>query len=382
MSGTSVDGIDAVLADFSEPKHRVIGFHSHPWPAAVAERIRAISVPGQNEIDRLGILDADVADAFAASALALLRGCSIDPDQIMAIGSHGQTIRHRPALSTPFTLQIGDPNRIAERTGICVVSDFRRRDMAAGGQGAPLAPAYHAALFSETGESRVILNIGGIANITLLPARPGAPILGFDTGPGNTLINTWIQDNLSRTYDRSGAWAAGGRVIPDLLADLKSDPYFTAPIPKTTGPEYFSRTWLEGHLRGRWESATPQDIQTTLTALTAESIADAIYGYAPDSSRVIVCGGGIHNNVMMRLLQDKLGSIPLESSQLYGINPEQVEAVAFAWLARQTINGQCGNLPSVTGARHPVILGGIYPGRYPTSSNGWFTHPELGDGVH
>jgi len=359
MSGTSLDGIDAVLVDFSDEKHRVIGFNYHPWPEEMAERIRGICVPGHNEIDRLGVLDSDVADAFAASTLALLEKYSIDPAHIKAIGSHGQTIRHRPGFNTPFTLQIGDPNRIAEQTGICVVADFRRRDMAAGGQGAPLVCAYHDAIFSKTGESRVILNIGGIANITLLPANPGVPILGFDTGPGNTLINTWIHENLNRRYDRSGEWAAAGRVLPDLLEDLKSDPYFTHPIPKTTGPEYFSRSWLAEHLKK--QNASPQNIQTTLTALTAESIADAITQQVPDCSCVIVCGGGVHNKVMMEQLEQKLGSIPLGTSQAYGIDPEQVESVAFAWLARQTLNGDYGNLATVTGARHRVILGGIYP---------------------
>lgn len=359
MSGTSLDGIDTALVDFSVEKHLIVGFNCTPWPAETAQRLKAISVPGQNEIDRLGVLDSDVADALATSVNRLLEKYAIDPSRIRAIGSHGQTVRHRPGFEKPFTLQIGDPNRIAEQTGICVVSDFRRRDLAAGGQGAPLAPAYHAARFSDAGETRVILNIGGIANVTLLAADPEAPVLGFDTGPGNTLINTWIQDNLKKTYDRSGEWAAGGRLLPDLLEDLKSDPYFSAPIPKTTGPEYFSRSWLDERLQ--IQSGSPQNIQTTLTVFTAESIADAIAEHAPDCGRVIVCGGGVYNKVLMGHLEQKLGNIPLESSQEQGMDPEQVESVAFAWLARQTLNGHYGNLPTVTGARHPVILGGIYP---------------------
>lgn len=364
MSGTSLDGIDAVLVDFSNKNHRVVGFHYCPWPEEIATRIRELNLPGQNEIDRLGELDLDVADAFAVSTTQLLEKVSIDPAQIRAIGSHGQTIRHRPNFSNPFTLQIGDPNRIAEKTGICVVSDFRRRDMAAGGQGAPLVPAYHAAVFSESGEPRVILNIGGIANITFLPADPEAQILGFDTGPGNTLINTWIYKNLGKRYDHNGEWAGGGESVPDLLEDLISDPYFTAPIPKTTGPEYFSQSWLEEHLQRH--NASPRDIQTTLTALTAESITDAIFRHAPNCSRVIVCGGGVHNKVLMGYLEERLEAIPIESSQVYGIDPELVESITFAWLARQTLNGLCGNLPTVTGARHQVILGGIYAGHFRT----------------
>ena len=359
MSGTSIDGIDAALVDFSNEQHRVIGFNYSPWPEQTAKQIKEISVPGQNEIDRLGVLDLELADLFAKSTLELLNKNSIDPAQIRAIGSHGQTIRHRPDLRRPFTLQIGDPNRIAEQTGICVVSDFRRRDMAAGGQGAPLVPAYHAARFAKPGEFRVILNIGGIANITLLPANPRAPILGFDTGPGNTLINTWIQDQMDRTFDQSGDWAAGGKLLPDLLGDLKSDPYFRNPVPKTTGPEYFSHAWLTAKLQGC--SASPQDIQTTLTVFIAEIVADAIAEHAPDCERVIACGGGVHNKVMMGYLADILGDVPLETSQKHGIDPEQLESIAFAWLARRTLNSLTGNLPSVTGASHPVILGGIYP---------------------
>ena len=360
MSGTSLDGIDAVVVDFSDGNHTLIGFNYQPWSMEMAHRIREISVPGENEIDRLGILDAEVADAFAACTIELLDKYSIDPTRVCAIGSHGQTIRHRPSFNNPFTLQIGDPNRIAEQTGICVVSDFRRRDMAAGGQGAPLVPAYHAARFSKPGESRVILNIGGIANITILPADPEAPVIGFDTGPGNTLINAWIHDSLNKNYDRSGEWAAGGRIIPELLEELKSDPYFKAPIPKTTGPEYFSRTWLEAHLQRT--QASSQNVQTTLTALTAESIADAIARHAPHCNRLIVCGGGVHNKTLMGYLEEKLGNIPLETTLHHGIDPEQVESIAFAWLARQRLQGGHGNLPTVTGARHAVILGGIYPG--------------------
>ncbi|MCP4283705.1 MAG: anhydro-N-acetylmuramic acid kinase [Gammaproteobacteria bacterium] len=367
MSGTSMDGIDAALVDFSQREHTVTGFNFTPWPAKAAQDLKQISVPGQNEIDRLGTLDSIVADAFATSAIELLKKYAVHPSRVRAIGSHGQTIRHRPNFSNPFTLQIGDPNRIAEQTGICVVSDFRRRDMAAGGQGAPLVPTYHAARFFNPEESRVILNIGGIANITLLPADPDAPILGFDTGPGNTLINAWIYQNLNVDLDRSGQWAAGGKVDQELLDVMKSDSYFDDPVPKSTGPEYFSRSWLDEHLKKT--NLSPQSIQATLTAFTAETIAEAIALYAPDCSRVIVCGGGVHNNAMMEHLKHRLGNIPLETTREHGIDPEQVESIAFAWLARQTLNGCCGNLPTVTGARHPVILGGIYPANCASEPN-------------
>ena len=362
ISGTSIDGIDAALVNFSATgSHSLAAYHYSPWPPEMVERLRFLSVPGQGTIEELGVLDAEVADAFALATDALLRKAGIAPQDINAIGSHGQTIRHLPDQPRPFTLQIGDPNRIAQQTGIPVVADFRRRDMAAGGQGAPMVPAYHTAVFSKPGEPRVVVNIGGIANVTILPSDEDMAVSGFDTGPGNTLLNAWTREHLGREFDSDGAWAASGRVDHSILETMLADPYFRASVPKTTGPEYFNRRWI-GEKLGP-SNLSPQDIQATLTALTAHSIAQSIELHAPTSKKLIVCGGGVHNAALMRHLETRLPNINVESSSRYGIDPDQVEAIAFAWLARRTLHGLSGNLPSVTGASHPVVLGGIYPGK-------------------
>jgi anhydro-N-acetylmuramic acid kinase len=359
MSGTSLDGIDAALVEFSQAGETVRGFHYTPWPDSIRERLRELCTPGVNEIDRLGELDVEVADAFSASVKTLLSRSSIAPSQILAIGSHGQTIRHRPQGNRPFTLQIGDPNRLAEKTGIKVVADFRRRDMAAGGEGAPLVPAYHAARFRTPDEGRAVINIGGIANITLLPKERGAAVIGFDTGPGNTLINAWIRKHRGVDYDDLGRWAAQGRVADELLESMLSDPYISRSLPKSTGPEYFNLHWLEGHL-AKSSHLPPQDVQATLTRFSSESIAGAVRNLAAGTQSLIVCGGGVHNPVLLEQLRQALPGLRVESSTAHGLDPDQIEAIAFAWLARQTLSGLSGNLPEVTGARHPVILGGIY----------------------
>jgi anhydro-N-acetylmuramic acid kinase len=358
MSGTSIDSIDAILLNCSTTKQAVIAYHEQPWPAELRQELQAITTPGSNEIDRMGPLDARVADLFANAALGLLQHAEIKPQQVTAIGCHGQTIRHRPNSEPPFTLQIGDPNRIAETTGITTVADFRRRDMAAGGQGAPLVPAYHEWLFRKGGENRVILNIGGISNLTVLPSDPTDPVLGFDSGPGNILLDGWAQTQLAQPYDSSGSWAASGEVNSKLLTLLLSDPYFSLPYPKSTGREYFNQPWLEERLD---QNIKPEDVQATLTALTATSIHQAIGMTSAEVQRVIVCGGGVHNNELMRQLQELLGLVPLETTATYGIEPNQVEAAAFAWLAKQTMERRNGNLPTVTGASHAAVLGGIYP---------------------
>ena len=360
ISGTSMDGIDAVLMRLNDDGQEMLASHEHPWPEELRKELRAIAAPGENEIERMGILDIQVANQFAKTAWELLKKARIPPEQVSAIGSHGQTIRHHPEGPAPFTLQIGDPNRIAETTGITVVADFRRRDMAAGGEGAPLAPAYHAALFRKEGETRIILNLGGIANVTILPADPDTAIGGFDTGPSNTLLDAWARAYLNRPYDESGAWASSGRVEEKLLTAMLEDPYFYKPAPKSTGPEYFHLGWLR-HLLANYPALQQEDVQATLTALTVESIARAIEAEAPGCRRLIVCGGGVHNDNLMRNLQARLAETVIESSAAHGIDPDHVEAAAFAWLARQTLENRPGNLPAVTGAAHPVILGGIYP---------------------
>ncbi len=360
MSGTSVDGIDAALVRFPANSIELIATHSHPWPEPLRRALQGLTTPGDNEIDQLGELDILAADEFASAAQTVLAKAGISPSAVAAIGSHGQTIRHRPDAKNPFTLQIGDPNRIAEQTGITTVADFRRRDMAAGGEGAPLAPALHSALFGSHDNYRCILNIGGIANITLLP--PGrAAVAGFDTGPGNCLLDSWANRHNHAPFDKDGAWAATGRVHPALLKRMLADDYFSRPPPKSTGREYFNLAWLE-RLTGQHPGLSPAEIQATLVALTAQSIRNAIKGAAPECRQLLVCGGGVHNPTLMAQLRHDLPERRVESTRHYGADPDWVEAIAFAWLARQTLLGLAGNLPSVTGARHPVILGGIYQG--------------------
>ena len=362
MSGTSMDGIDAVLVRLEDAGLELLGRHHHPWSAAEQAALRGLAAPGADEIERLGRLDARVGDAFGDAALALLAAHNLPPEAIAAIGSHGQTIRHRPQADPPFTLQIGDPNRIAQRTGITTVADFRRRDMAAGGEGAPLVPAFHQGLFRDVREYRVVLNIGGIANLTLLPNDPAQPVRGFDSGPGNTLLDHWARRHLGQNYDANGAWGTSGRVVEPLLRELLADPYFRRPPPKSTGPEHFSPAWLEGRL-GEAATRPPADVQATLAALTVTAVAQAIREYANPCQRLLVCGGGVHNGDLMRRLRQALPGVAVESTALHGLPPDAVEASAFAWLARQTLLGLAGNLPAVTGARAGVMLGGIYPGR-------------------
>jgi anhydro-N-acetylmuramic acid kinase len=281
---------------------------------------------------------------------------------VKAIGSHGLTVRHQASGAYPFSLQIGDPNRIAHITGITTVADFRRRDVAAGGQGAPLVPVFHAAAFRSAEENRVVLNLGGIANITVLPADPASPVIGFDAGPGNGLLDFWMQRHKGQNYDTGGAWAARGRVIPDLLRALRDEPYFSLPPPKSTGKELFNPSWLGGKIRD-FAATEPVDVQATLAELTALSVAEAIGQYASETRRLLVCGGGTHNADLLGRLRLLVGC-PVESTEKFGIAPDWVEAMAFAWLARQTLLGQPGNLMEVTGANTPVVLGGIYPGNY------------------
>jgi anhydro-N-acetylmuramic acid kinase len=360
MSGTSMDGIDASLVEFGSQGHQHLSSHNHPWPKELQQQLRAISQPSDNEIDRLGVLDAQVADEFSSCVHRLLKQSGIDPQQISAIGSHGQTIRHRPKAEIPFTMQIGDPNRIAEQTGITTVADFRRRDMAAGGQGAPLVCAFHEAMLRDSQETRVALNIGGIANITILPADADTPISGFDTGPGNTLMDAWVRRHLDRQYDESGTWAAGGKVVQPLLTELLKVDYLQLSPPKSTGPELFSLSWLDSIL-DRLPPIDPQDVQATLLEFSATTISQAIRNEAAECNRVIVCGGGVHNPTLLERLKKGLESIAVESSANYGLDPDHVEAMAFAWLARQTLLGAPGNIPQVTGASGPRVLGAIYP---------------------
>lgn len=358
MSGTSVDAIDAALVAFESGVPRLRATTRRRFETTLQGDLQAILDAGRCDLRQLAVLDAQVGDAFAEAALELLRGAGVPAEAVRAIGSHGQTLFHHPREPGANSLQIGDPNRIAERTGITTVADLRRRDMAAGGQGAPLVPGFHHAVFGGGDRPRVVVNIGGIANLTVLPTG-GAPVTGFDCGPGNTLMDAWAREHLAAPMDTDGRWAASAAPDPALLDRLLSDPYFALPAPKSTGREHFHRGWLEQ--RGRPGDLEPARVQATLCELTAITIADAIQDHAPDTAEVLVCGGGAYNPFLMQRLAARLGGISVQSTAVASWEPEWVEAAAFAWLAHQTLQGAAGNVPSVTGARHPVVLGAIYP---------------------
>lgn len=357
MSGTSVDGVDAVLARF-EPEFEIVASHSTSISAELRRRILDMAGGKDESIDKLGILDRDLADLFADAANNLIDAHQIPRHTITAIGSHGQTLRHRPSLG--FTLQSGDPSRIAEQTGVTTIADFRRRDLAAGGQGAPLVPAFHRALFQKSGTDRVIINIGGMANLTSLPGDTEQPVIGFDTGPGNVLMDEWINQHLHKSYDRNGDWSASGTVIIDLLTRLLAETYFQLPPPKSTGRELFSLTWLNDHLNGL-AAAKAQDVQATLAELTAVSICKAIGSLGMRTPELYLCGGGAHNRHLMQRIAAHAPGSSVHSTAALGLDPDWVEAAAFAWLAWRTDNALSGNLPAVTGATGERILGAIYP---------------------
>jgi anhydro-N-acetylmuramic acid kinase len=361
MSGTSLDAIDAVLVDLASSTPQQIATHSHPLPAALRTQLLTLCHGGTaDELRHMAELDVRLGHLFAEAALALLQRAAIPAAAVRAIGSHGQTVRHEPDGDIPFTVQIGDPNVIAHITGITTVADFRRRDIAAGGQGAPLVPAFHAAVLRSTEEDRVALNIGGMANITVLPRDPQQTVTGFDTGPGNVLMDAWTARHLGTPQDNEGRWAGSAPRHAPLLAALLGDAYFQRPPPKSTGREHFNMTWLEARLALFDTEPEPAAVQASLVALTAQSCAAAIRHHAPHTQQVLVCGGGVHNVTLMQQLTDALPGMRVTSTQSLGLDPDWVEALAFAWLARQTLAGRPGNLPSVTGAKTPVVLGGIY----------------------
>lgn len=357
ISGTSADGVDAALVEFG-PRIRLRAARTFAYPPDLREDILRLSqASGSVALDALGTLDARVGEHFAAAALELLERACVGTAQVRAIGSHGQTLRHQPGAEHPFTLQVGDPHRIAERTGITTVCDFRRRDVAAGGQGAPLVPAFHAALFADPMEDRAVLNLGGIGNLTLLPRTD--PVRGFDTGPANGLMDAWCLLQRGQACDLDGAWAASGSVSATLLDRLLADPYFALPPPKSTGRDQFHLEWLARHMPSAELAAA--DVQATLLELTARSVADALRRWQPGTTRVLACGGGVHNTALMQALTRLLAPALLESTAATGLDPDFVEAAAFAWLARETLAGRPGNLPSVTGASAARALGAIVP---------------------
>ncbi|MBV6775406.1 anhydro-N-acetylmuramic acid kinase [Xanthomonas euvesicatoria] len=361
MSGTSADGIDAALVRFADATHRrceLVAGTTVAWEPQLRETLVALGQGAETvAIDALGQLDAQVGLAFAAAANRLIGDSGVERRQIRAIGSHGQTIRHRPNANPAFTWQIGDASRIAEHTGITTVADFRRRYVAAGGQGAPLMPAFHLAMLGAGDEDRAVLNLGGIGNLTLIP-RHGA-VLGFDTGPANALLDSWCQRHHGTPFDAEGAFAASGRVDAALLQALLADPWLALPPPKSTGREQFHLDWaVQAMGSARLDAA---DVQATLLELTAVSVADALLRLQPTTRRVLVCGGGVRNPVLLARLAARLPGMVVESSARYGLDPDYLEAMGFAWLAAELLAGRAANLPAVTGAAGPRLLGAIYP---------------------
>jgi anhydro-N-acetylmuramic acid kinase len=357
MSGTSMDGIDSVLVSFQNASVKMLATHSQGFPDDLkAALLEAIREPLHVPLDPSGELDNRVGQCFLDAALAVIDKGGVDVKEIVAIGSHGQTLRHQPNAEQPFSLQIGNANIIAAGSGITTVSNFRQADILAGGQGAPLVPPFHQWLFHSDDADRVIVNIGGIANVTVLPAD-GSDVIGFDTGPGNGLMDAWIRRHRDLPFDCDGGWAAGGSVIESLLGQFLADPYFELQPPKSTGFEYFNPEWLNGFDVDRFDAI---DVQTALCELSARSIAQSINEHAANSREVFVCGGGARNPELMRRLRQQIPSMTVLSTASAGLDPDWVEAVAFAWLAMQTMNEQTGNLPSVTGAAHKVVLGDIH----------------------
>ena len=365
MSGTSLDGVDGVLVSFVETGRLQIDVRGHahrPFPPALQAELLALNAPGNNELHRAALAANEVVRVCTDVVSALLPVVgSVSRDAVRAIGVHGQTVRHRPGEfdGLGYTVQLNAPALLAELTGLDVIADFRSRDVAAGGQGAPLVPAFHRAAFGEPGKASVVLNLGGIANLTVLAAD--GDTTGFDCGPGNLLMDLWCRRHSGRPFDADGAWAASGRVIEPLLVSMLAEPFFAALPPKSTGRDLFDAGWLDGHLRG-FATARPEDVQATLAELTARSSAAAIKRHAADATDVRVCGGGALNRELMRRIADCLPGVAVVESDRHGLPAAQVEACAFAWLARAFLERSPGNLMAVTGARGPRVLGALYPG--------------------
>lgn len=353
MSGTSLDGVDAVLVDFSTQPMHIRATAWQPYPAEVRAQALHLQHAGADELHRAALLGNALAHCYAQAVQQLLAEAAVTPAQIAAIGCHGQTVRHRPDAG--YSLQINNPSLLAELTHIAVVADFRGRDIAAGGQGAPLVPAFHAEVFGSSETHRVILNIGGIANVTDL--SPDQPVRGFDCGPGNVLMDAWCEKNHGRPYDENGRWASQGKPLPALLTKLLDHEFFRKPPPKSCGRDEFNPRWLMQHLAG---AESPQDVQATLAELTAIGIAEAIRQWCGQPAEIFVCGGGVHNGHLLTRLSDHLPTCRIASTDFLGQPPDWVEATAFAWLTWRTLNNLPGNLPSVTGASGPRILGAIY----------------------
>jgi len=353
MSGTSLDGIDAVLVDLAHTKPALLAKYYLPFDEALKNDLLALHLSASNELHQAQVIGNKLARLYAAAVASLLCQAKSPNNQVRAIACHGQTIRHCPEQE--YSLQIGNAALLAELTGITVVGDFRSRDIAAGGQGAPLVPAFHDKVLRHQGKHRVIVNIGGISNLTDLP--PHQATTGFDCGPGNLLMDAWCARHTGKLYDDNGAWAASGSVLPVLLKQMLDEPYFALPPPKSTGRDLFKTEWLQAKLTG---GEKPEDIQATLLELTCQTIAQSIQQHCDSAQEIYLCGGGAHNKTLCNRLAGLLPLCKLESTNALGIDSDYMEAIAFAWIAQQTLHGKPANLPQVTGAKHPCILGGIY----------------------
>ena len=362
MSGTSVDGLDVALLDVDTGTPRIVAGDTVPLPDRLATALTSLATPGSNEIVRMGDADAALGEFIGRTVVACLDRWGVSPRDVRAIGCHGQTIRHHPEAPTPFTVQIGDPNRIAEVTGIDVVADLRRRDLAAGGEGAPLAPLFHEALFRDSVQHRIVVNIGGIANATMLPAA-STSILGFDTGPGNALLDAWTRHCLSTPFDHDGAWAASGESQPRLLEVLQADAFVARQPPKSTGKETYNFDYVVAACRR--DDLEPADVQATLAEFTAWSIATAVRRWGPSEGDLLVCGGGRRNTHLMARLTANLDGYRVVACDELGVDGDALEAAAFAWFAHHRLEGLAGNAPAVTGAHGPRVLGAVYTGQPP-----------------
>lgn len=359
ISGTSMDGIDTALVEFRSGAWRLIDANARAYDNTLKKRLEVAKTdPGDITLDEFGMLDRDVGAAFAAAALALLEANDTEPSAVRALGSHGQTLRHRTDVEPPFSLQIGDANTIAATTGITTVADFRRRDIALGGEGAPLAPAFHDWVLRERTTNLAVVNLGGIANVTVLGSN--GSVTGFDTGPANCLLDGWVRAELGGSFDDGGQLAAAGTVNEVLLRSLLDDPYFRKPPPKSTGFEYFNLDWLQKKAAGHLDTMSTNDTLATLTELSARSVAAALKRYAPNVSAVYLCGGGVHNPLLGRLIKKSLGDTSVQTTRAIDLEPDWVEAALFAWLARECLAGRPGNVPAVTGASDAAVLGAIY----------------------
>jgi len=368
MSGTSLDGADGVLVDFSGDRLRVVAAATEPFPDTFRAELLALNSSGHNELHRAAMAANQLAAVYARVVRSLVaQGAAqgLAADEIEAIGAHGQTVRHQPSPAPAgteggYTLQLNNPALLAELTGLNVVADFRSRDVAAGGQGAPLVPAFHQGVFGRADATVCVLNLGGISNLSVLPPAGTAPVLGFDCGTGNALMDAWCLRHTGQPFDAGGAWAASGKLLPALLANLLDEPYFALVPPKSTGRDLFSQAWLHQKL-DTFAAERPEDIQNTLAEFTVSPCVAGVRSYGKDSKQLIVCGGGAFNLHLMQRLQAGLPDLRVSTSGQHGLPPLQVEAAAFAWLARQAIRRQPGNLTSVTGARGQRVLGAIYP---------------------